>query len=217
MANQLDLVLIHPGNRTQIYQSLGSSLSAIEPPVWASLMATYVRLRGFSVHVLDAEADNLSPEETATRIGEMNPLLSAVVVYGHQPSASTQNITAAGAICAALKQANPEHKILLVGGHVAALPERTLQEEAADFVCSGEGPSTLLELLQALKSSRPDYSKVRGLCYSEDGAMKSTPAAQLVKNLDQEMPELAWDLLPMKKYRAHNWHCFGNLERQPYA
>ena len=45
----LDLVLIHPGSRTQIYQSLGSSLSAIEPPVWASLMATFVRRRGFSV------------------------------------------------------------------------------------------------------------------------------------------------------------------------
>ena len=21
----------------------------------------------------------------------------------------------------------------------------------------------------------------------------------------------------MAKYRAHNWHCFGHLERQPYA
>ena len=31
------------------------------------------------------------------------------------------------------------------------------------------------------------------------------------------MPEMAWDLLPMKTYRAHNWHCFGNLDRQPYA
>lgn len=217
MARQLDLVLIHPGNRTQIYQSLGSSLSAIEPPVWASLMATYVRLRGFSVCVLDAEADNLRPEETATRIAEMDPLLAAVVVYGHQPSASTQNMTVAGAICTALKQMNPERKVLLVGGHVAALPERTLREEAADFVCSGEGPYTVLELLEALKSGRPDYSKVRGLCYWEDGAMTSTPAAPLVKDLDHEMPDLAWDLLSMKKYRAHNWHCFGNLERQPYA
>ncbi|HLN99399.1 MAG TPA: hypothetical protein VK208_13140, partial [Pyrinomonadaceae bacterium] len=61
----LDLVLIHPGNRTQIYQSLGSSLSAIEPPVWASLMATFVRKRGFSVQVLDAEAEELTPEQTA--------------------------------------------------------------------------------------------------------------------------------------------------------
>ena len=31
------------------------------------------------------------------------------------------------------------------------------------------------------------------------------------------MPGIAWDLLPMAEYRAHNWHCFGDLERQPYA
>ena len=32
------------------------------------------------------------------------------------------------------------------------------------------------------------------------------------------MPGIAWDLLPMEKYRAHNWHCFGHLhQRQPYA
>jgi anaerobic magnesium-protoporphyrin IX monomethyl ester cyclase len=215
--SKLDLVLIHPGSRMQIYQSLASSLSAIESPVWASLMATFVRNRGFSVQVLDAEADDLTPRETAERIAEMDPLLAAVVVYGHQPSASTQNMTAAGSICTAIKEGDPERKVLLVGGHVAALPERTLREEAADFVCFGEGPYTILELLQALKSSRDDYSRVRGLCYWKDGAMTSTTPAPLVKELDQEMPEMAWDLLPMKKYRAHNWHCFGDLERQPYA
>ena len=31
------------------------------------------------------------------------------------------------------------------------------------------------------------------------------------------MAGVAWDLLPMKQYRAHNWHCFGELEREPYA
>lgn len=217
MAGRLDLVLIHPGSRTQIYQSLGASLSAIEPPVWTSLMATFARKRGYSVYVLDAEAENLSPNETALFIADINPLLAAIVVYGHQPSASTQNMTAAGSICAAIKQASPEQKVLLVGGHVAALPERTLQEEAADFVCSGEGPVTLIELVEAVKSTSPDYSKVRGLYYWDEGQLRSTPSAPLTKDLDRDMPELAWDLLPMKKYRAHNWHCFGSLDRQPYA
>ena len=116
----LDLVLVHPGSRTQVYQSLGSTLSAIEPPVWASLMASFVRNRGFSVYVLDAEAQDLTPDQVAAVIEEINPLLTAVVVYGHQPSASTQNMTAAGAICSALKELSPERKLLLVGGHVAA-------------------------------------------------------------------------------------------------
>ena len=216
-AKKLDLVLVHPGNRTQIYQSLGLALSAIEPPVWAGLMATFVRNRGFSVEVLDAEAEDLNPEETAARIVQMDPLLTAIVVYGHQPSASTQNMTIAGLISAAMKRLDPERKLLLVGGHVAALPEQTLREEAADYVCSGEGPYTVSELLEALRSSYPDLSKVRGLCYWDDDVIVSTAPAPLVRDLDHEMAQLAWDLLPMKKYRAHNWHCFGELRRQPYA
>src|ERR1043165_4317576 len=117
----VDLVLVHPGSRMQVYQSLGSTLSAIEPPVWASLMATFVRNRGFSVAVLDAEADELTPDQVAARVEDMNPVLTAVVVYGHQPSASTQNMTAAGAICSAVKERSPDRNVLLVGGHVAAL------------------------------------------------------------------------------------------------
>ncbi len=28
---------------------------------------------------------------------------------------------------------------------------------------------------------------------------------------------VAWDLLPMEKYRAHNWHCFGGIPRGHYG
>jgi radical SAM superfamily enzyme YgiQ (UPF0313 family) len=202
----------------QVYQSLGNTLSAIETPVWAGLMATFARRRGISVHILDADAENLGPDEVAKRVVEIDPVLTAIVAYGHQPSASTQTMPAAGAICTALKQTAPQVKTLLVGGHVAALPERTLREEDADFICGGEGPYTLVELVQALKTGRPEeYAKVRGLCYRDGLQIKSTPPAPLARELNQEMPELAWDLLPMDKYRAHNWHCFGDLKRQPYA
>jgi anaerobic magnesium-protoporphyrin IX monomethyl ester cyclase len=212
-----DLVVINPASRKQIYQSLGNELTAIEPPVWAGLIAAFIRRRGHSVELLDAEAEDLIPQQVAERVAELNPLLTVVVVYGHQPSASTQNMSAAGQVCAALKDRAPHLKVLLLGGHVAALPERTLREEMADFVCGGEGPLTVLDLLDALHLAQPDYSKVRDLWYREGDAVGHTPAAPLVKDLDQEMPQLPWDLLPMKKYRAHNWHCLGHLQRQPYA
>ncbi len=215
---KLDAVLVNPGSRAQVYQALGNTLSAIEPPVWAGLMATFLRRRGYAVAIVDAEAESLTPAQVAERVEAMRPVLTAVVVYGHQPSASTQNMTAAGAICTAIKRQRPEAPVLLVGGHAAALPERTLQEEAADFVCGGEGPYTLLELVEALKAGRTqDVSQVRGLWYRENGTARATPAAPLVKDLDGEMPAMAWDLLPMERYRAHNWHCFGDLQRQPYA
>jgi len=215
---RLDAVLINPGSRMLVYQGLGSTLTAIEPPVWAGLMATFLRRRGHQVSIIDAEAEELTPEQTAERVAALDPLLTAVVVYGHQPSASTQNMTEAGAICTAIKQQCQKANVLLVGGHVAALPERTLREEDADFVCSGEGPLTLLGLVEALASGRPAYAQVPGLWYRDgDDTLQSTAAAPLVKDLDGEMPGVAWDLLPMARYRAHNWHCFGHPQRQPYA
>ena len=216
-AYSIDLVLVNPGNRERIYQSLGATLSAVEPPVWAGLMATFVRRRGFSVAIVDAGAEGLGPEQTAARVAELNPLLTAVVVYGHQPSASTQVMPGASAVCTAIKQNAPGSKVLLVGGHVAALPEQTLSEEQADFVAAGEGLYTLLDLLQALKAGVSDYTHVRDLWYRDGPAIKTTPPAPLLQNLDQDMPGIAWDLLPMDHYRAHNWHCFGDLQRQPYA
>ncbi|MHB1162129.1 MAG: B12-binding domain-containing radical SAM protein, partial [Chloroflexota bacterium] len=216
--SRLDLVLVNPGNRTQAYQSLGSELAAIEPPIWVGLMATFARRQGLSVQILDANAEGLGPQEAADRVVETDPLLAAVVVYGHQPSASTQNMPAAGALCTELKQRAPRMKTMLLGGHVAALPERTLREEDADFTCEGEGLYTLVELVQALRSGRSeDLSKVRGLWYWDGNSVRSNPPAPLVTDLDGLMPEMAWDLLPMERYRAHNWHCFDGLERQPYA
>ena len=214
----LDAVVVHPGNRRQVYQGLAANLAAVEPPVWAGLIATFLRGKGLSVDLVDADGEELTPAETAARVAERDPLLTIVVAYGQQPSASTQTMPAAGAVCRAIKDREPHRKVILVGGHASALPERTLADEAVDFVCGGEGPYTVLDLVELLKSSEPDaLDKVRGLWYREDGKVRYTQPAPLVRELDAEMPAVAWDLLPMERYRAHNWHCFGDLQRQPYA
>jgi radical SAM superfamily enzyme YgiQ (UPF0313 family) len=214
---QLDLVLINPSSRMQVYQSLGTRLAAVENPVWAGLMATFCRGRGLSVEILDAEAEELIPAEVADRVRDLNPVLAAVVVYGHQPSASTQLMTASGMVCTSIKEIAPEQPVLLVGGHVAALPESTLVEEDADFVAAGEGLHTLVSLVEALKIPAPNLGRVPGLWYRQDSQVRHTPTTPLVANLDDEIPGIAWDLLPMSRYRAHNWHCLGGLDRQPYA
>ncbi len=219
MSNSIDVVLINPNARKKLYQSLGT-LAAVETPVWPGLMSSYLRNKGFTTHIIDAEAEELSPNEIASRIEELNPTLTAVVVYGHQPSASTQNMTGASAAVTAIKSNNPARKVLLVGGHVAALPKETLNTERADFTCSGEGLATLTALIEAIKGGRTeDYAKVPDLWFWEKTgkARFSAVSAPLAKDLDQEMPVMAWDQLPMDRYRAHNWHCFGDLNRQPYA
>lgn len=214
----LDLLLINPASRTDVYQSLGKRLAAIENPVWAGMMAEFARGHRLTVEVLDAETLGLTADEVADEVAVRNPRLAVVVVFGHQPSASTQIMPAARRTCQAIKELVPNQLILLVGGHVAALPQRTLEEEPADFVAAGEGLWTIVELVTALKScSNPQLSHVRGLWYREEAEIRSTPAAPLVADLDEQLPGIASDLLPMDHYRAHNWHCFGGRERQPYA
>ncbi len=218
MANKLDVALVNPGSRMKIYQGLGKRLTAIENPVWAGLIATFVRTKGYSAAIVDAEAEELTPEQTAERVHDLDPRLVTVVVYGHQPSASTQNMTGASAIVSALKTAYPETKVLMLGGHVAALAEQTLKDEPCDFVTKDEGICGVVDLIEALRASdRPDLTKVRGLVYRKSGGYVSNQAAPLVNDVEHEMAGVAWDLLPMDKYRAHNWHCFGHLEREPYA
>lgn len=214
----LDLVLVNPGSRARIYQSLAARLTAVENPVWAGLIATFVRRKGFSAAIVDAEAEDLAPEQAAERVVDLHPRLVAVVVYGHQPSASTQNMTGASAVTSAIKNLSPPTRVLMVGGHVAALPQRTLVDEACDFVARDEGLYAITELLEALRTSAdPDLSGVRGLVYRKEGGVLANAAAPLVMDVEREMPGIAWDLLPMARYRAHNWHCFGHLQRQPYA
>lgn len=217
MSKQLDVLLINPCSRPQVYQSLGAALTAVENPVWAGLMATFCRLKGLSVEIIDAEAEGLSQDAVADRVKSLNPVLAAIVVYGHQPSASTQIMTASGQVCTAIKQLEPDRKVLMLGGHVAALPEQTLNDERTDFVAAGEGLFTLTALVEALKSPVPELQNVPGLWYRTQGRNRMNAGRPLLSNLDAEMPAIAWDLLPMKQYRAHNWHCLGGRDRRPYA
>ena len=62
-----------PAAARRIYQSLGKRLTAVENPVWAGLIATFVRAKGFSVEIVDAEADELTPEQAADRVTALSP------------------------------------------------------------------------------------------------------------------------------------------------
>lgn len=212
-----DIVLINPGDRKKTYQDLGKDYSAIEPPFWIAVIAAYLRNNNFTVEIIDANAEDITPDETSNMVNDLNPLLTAVIVYGSQPSASTQNMTIAGKICSALKQ-NTSTKVAIGGLHPSALPRRTLIEEDVDFLIEGEGFFTLINLIDELKKRKPNHSSIPGLWYWDNDIIMNNPRAQVIENLDKVLPIAAWDLLPMNKYRAHNWHCFDDVDnRTPYG
>ena len=63
----LDVLLVTPPSRLEVYQKLAGEFAVIEPPVWSSLIANFLLKKNYHVKILDAEADNLTHEETAQK------------------------------------------------------------------------------------------------------------------------------------------------------
>ena len=218
MAKTLDVLLVTPPSKDKVFQGLGENLTGIEPPVWSTLLATFLQKKDISVEILDAEAELIGFDATADKIAEANAVLTVFVIYGHQPSASTQCMPAGREVCQRVKDRAPQINTLVMGTHASALPDRTLREEPYKFVCAGEGPETVLKLVNTIKAGSDQFSKVPGLWYWSEGSVCSNPNADNLEHLDRDIPGQAWDLLDMSRYRAHNWHCFDHIDhRQPYA
>jgi len=101
--SNLDVLLITPPSRLDVYQTLSNDYAAIEPPVWSMLIAKYLSRLNYNVEILDAEAENFTHEQTAESIADKNPKLAVFVIYGQQPSASTQCMPAGTKTCNKLK------------------------------------------------------------------------------------------------------------------
>lgn len=217
MKEKLDLLLVNPSDRAKAYGSLGISVTGINPPVDIGLLAAFIRKHGYTVRIIDADAENFSPDETVEKIIEHNPVLTSISV-GNPNSGDVVKVGAAEKILIALKKKAPHIKTILEGPYPSAFPEHTLKYEPVDFICQGEAFYPILGLLKTLKSNTKNKNyEINGIWYSKNGDIISNPRAPLIENID-ELPFVAWDLLPMDKYRDYHWHCFGDLDnRQHYA
>jgi len=217
---KLDVLLVHPNAAEQIYQDLSKNHSAIEPPIWAGMLANHCRVNNLGAAILDCEALGLSWEESAKIITENKARLVCFVVYGQQPSASSQNMTGAVGTAKLVKQFEPDTIISFVGGHIAALPKETLEEDCIDIVFLNEGVYALSNLLKT-DLSLEQIKNVKGIGYRENGfAILNDPERIVPKAmLEQDLPGIAWDLLPdFTKYRTSGWHGWANnAECAPFA
>lgn len=208
MPKKVDLLLINPGNRMEQFAKL-NTLATVAQPLGIAMVAAFVREQGLSVDIIDAEANFWTPEETMLAVEQYDPKLVGL-------SAFTTKMTAAGRTLALVKEWRPEIRTVVGGHHPSAIPERTLQEEAADFVVKGEGFHSVAELVRRVRESRDNFD-IPGIWYKRDGQIVNNGQAPGITNLD-ELPFAAWDLLPMEKYRAHHWQAWDyDLDQSHFA
>jgi anaerobic magnesium-protoporphyrin IX monomethyl ester cyclase len=74
-------------------------------------------------------------------------------------------------------------------------------DKGADFIITGEGELTLLELLKIINLPNPDFSSVSGLIYpNKNAVVVANPKRPVLKDLD-ELPDPAWDLVDIDAYK----------------
>ena len=220
----LDILFIHPNASKKIYQELSKDHSAYEPPIWAGMLANHCRSKNFKTAILDCEVSKLDYEKSSKEINNLKPKIACFVVYGQQPSASSQNMEGATKTSIELKKLNNEIKTLFVGGHVAALPKETLLKESSiDFVALNEGVYSISNLLSADNLNEESYlKKIKGIGFrnNENQIILNEPETVVPKKLlEDDLPGIAWDLLPnLSEYRTAGWHSWSNnSDKQPFA
>lgn len=155
----LDLLLVNPAYLNP------SPTAGIEPPWFIGILASIARRQGRSVKILDCEAEGLTPQMAAWRIGYHNAKKVQIYALGINPAASsTTKMPFIIELCRLVKAQ--------IGGlHVNALPMQSMQETGAGIA------SSHIETLEPI----------------------------------------AFDLMPMDKYKAHNWQGLDGSPRKPYA
>lgn len=220
---QLDVLFVHPGDSSKIYQGLSDKFSAIETPTWSLLLAQSCRSKGFGVAILDCDAERLSYSEAVKRIKEHNPRLVCFVVYGQNPNAGTTKMTGAIGVADYLRLEHPEYPICFVGSHASALPKEVLAFNSVDFVLLNEGVYALQNLLRT--DFKTDLQNIKGIGWKDEGKLTLNASERVVPQelMDTDLPGYAWDLLPYRNkpfdlYRSCNWHAnYIESNRTPYA
>ena len=182
----IDVILINPPwirRKGNIWQGINSCM----PPLGVAYIASYLEKNGISVKILDAQAEQLPPQEIVRHVLESPARFIGI-------TATTVLVHTAYEIAAALKTALPETTIILGGVHPTILPEESLLQPGVDVVIRGEGEQTLLELVQGKA-----LETIEGISFRSDGTIIHNKERMLIADLDS-LPFPAYHLLPIKKY-----------------
>ena len=229
----IDVLFISPGNTDRTYQELAKNYTTIEPPTWSLLLAESCRSVGYSVSILDINAENLSDKEVHKRVRELDPRLIVFVVYGQNVNAGTASMSGAIKTSTALKKLGTSCPISFVGSHSQALPKKCLEDEPSiDFVFTNEGVYALRNILSKPLINEQMFGSIKGIAWRKrdrdywgKDSIIINPSEKIVpqERMDQALPGYAWDLLPYEKvpldlYRAPLWHSeYKEENRSPYA
>jgi len=153
-------------NRTRIMEPA--------PPIGLSYVATATRRAGHDVRFVDLMVSRDPLGELQRELKSFQPEVVGVSVRNIDnviAQRTSWHLDEVSEILAAVRQQS-QAGVVLGGPAVSILGATALKRLDADFVIVGEGELAFPKLLEAMQGAG-DYSSIKGLCYRENGEIKS--------------------------------------------
>lgn len=148
-------------------------------PLWLMYAAAVTKKNGFDICFIDAPAKQMGDAECFRHIAEQGNDSRLFVI-----DTSTPSIYSDVEFAAKIKEIYPQAFVLLVGTHVSALPEETLQlDERIDGIARHEYDYIVRDLALALQNGQ-SLHMVKGLTYKENGTILNNPDMPYIEDLD---------------------------------
>ncbi len=116
------------------------SLSAYCPPLGVLYLGTMLKHNGHNVHVLDAEAEQLSINQIVSRVKSINPDVIGLTCL-------TFTLDSCKRLIKAIKKTTDAY-IAVGGPHISVAPENSLKQIGADVCVIGEAEAIINDLVE---------------------------------------------------------------------
>ena len=148
-------------------------------PMWLAYATGVLERAGFETKLIDAPAKGLKIEDILTIVKSFKPKL--VVINTSTPSIN-KDIECANKI----KETFPEIFVTLVGRHVSALFQETIElSESIDAIAVGEYDYTIRDLAFELSNNSPNLYSVKGIVWRNNGKIIKNELREYIYDLDK--------------------------------
>ncbi len=221
-AQKLRVQLIHPPQRVSA-ANLVSSVAI--PPLGLAYLTATLEQAGHRVSVIDGVGEGLGQvftqndktmqgltfDEILDRIDPEADLIGMGIMFScaWPPLRDLVN---------KIKSRFPATPIVLGGEHPTALPDLVFEQSPTDYIVTGEGEETLLELCDRIaqmkkrtlsdntqasaKTALPVVTDIPGTIARSEGQIVTNPRRSRIRNID-DIPLPAWRYFDVSKYIEH--------------
>ena len=183
------IVLVNPFITSQ--ERYGRDVGDIgghQMPLGIYYLAAFLRTHGFAVRVIDAEAENIPPDNIVENLRDTGARLVGI-------TSTTVGFRNAALLAGLLRQGLPGVPLVIGGPHLTAMPVKTMETGLFDFGIVKEGELPLLKLCSHLLRGEGKIEDVPNLLRLGGGEVLESREFVVVTRLD-DLPFPARDLCP---------------------